>query len=263
MIDLRAPPARLIALSPHLAELVFAAGAGAQLAAVVSYSDYPQAATTLPTVGDAARIDLERVISLKPDLILSWRSGNPAAEVERLERRGFAVFVTEPRTLADIPRILRTIGVLAGTQAAAEVAAIHVESELARLRARYMKREPVRVFYEIWHYPLLTINNEHLINDIIELCGGVNVFAAAPVLTPSVSLEAVVAARPQVVLGGSSASTPQELKAQWERTRVRAFRDLPVLHVPPDLIQRQTPRVVEGARQVCEHLEQVRVNQRP
>jgi iron complex transport system substrate-binding protein len=178
--------------------------------------------------------------------------------VERLERRGFAVFMTEPRRLSDIPRVLRAIGALARTSSVAQAAAARVEGELATLRARYMTREPVRVFYEIWHYPLLTVNGEHLINDIIELCGGVNVFAAAPVLTPSVSKEAVVAARPQVVLGGGSASTPAGLRAQWQRSGVQVLRDLPVLHVPPDLIQRQTPRVVEGARLVCEHLEQVR-----
>ncbi len=258
VFDLPHPSTRIIVLSPHLAELVFAAGAGAQLAAVVSYSDYPQAAAALPTVGDAARIDLERVIALKPDLILGWRSGNPVSEVQRLEQRGFAVFMTEPRRLADIPRVLRAIGALAETSAVAQAAAARVDDELALLRARYMKREPVRVFYEIWHYPLLTINNEHLISDIITLCGGINVFAAAPVLTPSVSLEAVLAARPEVVLGGSSASTAHALKAQWQGARVQALRSLPVLHVPPDLIQRQTPRVVEGARQVCEHLEKVR-----
>lgn len=257
-VGLRAPPSRIVALSPHLAELVFAAGAGAQLAAVVRHSDYPQAAAALPSVGDASRVDLERVIALKPDLILGWQSGNPAGDLERLERLGFAVFVTEPRRLSDIPRLLRTIGALAGSSAVAEPAAAAFEHELAELRFRYSTRQPVRVFYEIWHRPLLTVSGGHLISDIVTLCGGRNVFADAAVLTPSVSLEAVLAAQPDVVVGGSSASTPEQLAAEWSNAPIRALRDLPVRYVAPDFIQRQTPRIMHGARTVCAHLQAVR-----
>lgn len=257
-ITMSAPATRIIALSPHLAEIVFAAGAGDRLAAVVRYSDYPAAAKRLPSVGDASRIDLERVLALSPDLILGWRSGNPPADVQRLQRLGFRVFMTEPRRIADIAQILRVVGALAGSSAVADAAATDLERALAELRAHYSKRKPVRVFYEIWHWPLLTINGSHLINDVVELCGGVNVFARAATLTPSVSLEAVVAARPDVILGGSSASTAQDLIAQWRRAPITALRHLPVRYVPPDLIQRQTPRIVEGARMVCAHLEQVR-----
>lgn len=257
-VDLPARPARIVALSPHLAEIVFAAGAGAQLAAVVRYSDYPEAAARLPRVGDASRIDLERVIALKPDLILGWKSGNPAADLERLERLGFALFVTEPARLSDIARLLRAVGVLAGTQADAASAAAVFESDLDLLRARYSVRTPVRVFYEIWHRPLLTVNRAHLISDVIALCGGYNVFADAAVLTPSVSLEAVLAARPQVILGGSSAIRPEALSSEWRQAPIAALRRLPVRYVPADLIQRQTPRIAQGARAVCEHLEEVR-----
>jgi iron complex transport system substrate-binding protein len=260
IVELRERPARIIALSPHLVEIVFAAGAGAQLAAVVRYSDYPQAATRLPQVGDASRVDLERVIALKPDLILGWHSGNPAGDLQRLERLGFPLFVTEPRRLPDIARLLRTVGALAGTEAAADAAASAFERDLESLRTRYSTREPVRVFYEIWHRPLLTVNGSHLISDVVVLCGGRNVFADAPVLTPSVSVEAVLAARPQVVLGGSSATRPEELASEWRRAPVAALRDLPVRYVAPDLIQRQTPRIAQGARAVCGYLEEVRVN---
>ena len=237
---------------------MFAAGAGAQLAAVVRYSDYPAAAARLPQVGDASRIDLERVIALKPDLILAWRTGNPAGDLERLERLGFRVFVTEPRRLSDIARLVRAVGALAGTQAAAEEAALEFERGLDALRARYGQAAPVRVFYEIWHRPLLTINGAHSISDVIRLCGGRNIFADAPVLTPSVSLEAILAGRPQVVLGGSSAIRADELEHEWRTASIAALRDLPVRYVPADLIQRQTPRIVQGARAVCAHLEEMR-----
>ena len=258
LVEVPAKPSRIVALSPHLTEIVYAAGAGAQLAAVVRYSDYPEAAARLPRVGDATRIDMEGIVALKPDLVLGWRSGNPLGDLERLERRGFPVFVTEPARLVDIARSVRTVGALAGTAPAAEHAAAAFERGLEALRLRYSQRAPVRVFYEIWHRPLLTVNRRHLISDVIALCGGVNVFAHGAVLTPSVSLEAVLAARPDVVLGGSSATRPEQFIAEWQRSAVAAVRELPVRYVPADVIQRQTPRIVEGARVVCEHLDEIR-----
>ena len=258
-VTLSAKPSRIIALSPHLAEIAHAAGAGGQLAAVVRFSDYPEAVKRLPQVGDASSFDAERIVSLKPDLLLGWQSGNPAHDLERLERLGFPLFVTEPRRLADIPRIVRAVGTLAGTGKVAEPAASALERELDTLRARYGKRRPVRVFYQIWHRPLLTVNGAHLISDVIALCGGRNVFADAPALTPTVSVEAVLAAKPEVILGGSSAMKPGDLEAEWRNAPVAMLRELPVRYVPPDVIQRQTPRIVQGARAICGHLEDVRV----
>lgn len=258
IVEVPVKPSRIVALSPHLVEIVYAAGAGGQLAAVVRFSDYPEAAARLPQVGDATRVDMERIVALEPDLILGWRSGNPQGDLERLERRGFRLFVTEPARLADIARIIRTVGTLAGTAQAAGESAAAFERALEALRMRYGERAAVRVFYEIWHRPLLTVNARHLISDVIALCGGVNVFANAAVLTPSVSLEAVLAARPEVVLGGSSATRPEQFISEWRSAPVAALRELPVRYVPPDLIQRQTPRIVNGARVICEHLEEIR-----
>jgi iron complex transport system substrate-binding protein len=251
-------PERIVALSPHLVEIAYAAGAGEQLAAAVRFSDYPPAARLLPQVGDAARIDMERMLAIKPDLVLGWRSGNPEGDLQRLSRRGMRVFVTEPRRLTDIARIVRLVGTLAQTQGVAEAAAVRFEAELARLRASYGGRSPVRVFYEIWHRPLITVNGAHVISDVIALCGGVNVFSDVAVLTPSVSLEAVLQARPQLILGGSSAMEEGDLAYEWRHARPTALRALPVHYVPPDLIQRQTPRLAQGARRVCEHIHEVR-----
>lgn len=257
-VDVSLNPVRIVALSPHLAEIVFAAGAGDKLAAVVRYSDYPQAAARLPQVGDASRLDIERILAIAPDLVLGWRSGNPAHDLTRIERMGFPLFVTEARRAADIPRLVRTVGALVGTQAVAEEAAAAFERELERLRLRYGAKATVRVFYEIWHRPLLTVNGQHLISDVITLCGGLNVFAEAPVLTPSVSVESVLAARPDVIVGGSSAMQPGDLESEWRAAPVAALRKVPVRYVPPDLIQRQTPRMIEGARAVCRHLDEIR-----
>ncbi len=258
-------PARtVVTLAPSIAELVHAAGAGARLVGVARYSDYPPEVKKVAQIGDSSRVDLERVLSLKPDLIVGWKTGNQAADIERLEQLGFRVFVIEPDTLAAIPRLLRMLGRLAGTETAASRAAQAFEDGVHALRARYGTRPAVRVFYEIWHMPLLTVNGSHMINDVIHLCGGSNIFAAVPALTPLVSLESVIAAHPQVVLGGSSATTPPEFAAQWQRyENFSGLRNVKAMYVDPDHIQRQTPRILQGARTVCEHLESVRANRRP
>jgi iron complex transport system substrate-binding protein len=259
-VVLPATARRIVALAPSITELVFAAGAGAKLIGAPRFSDFPAAAKALPQIGDASRIDLERVLSLKPDLVLAWKTGNHAADFERLEKLGFAVFVAEPGTLAAIPRLLRAMGLLAGSAPAAELAASGFERGIAALRARYGARSRVRVFYEIWHQPLMTVSGRHMISDVIELCGGSNVFSAAPTLTPIVSLESVIAARPEVVLGGSSATTRDEFVAPWTRDAGYAgLRNVRAMYVDPDYIQRQTPRILQGAQMVCEQLETVRL----
>ena len=259
VLRLSAPAVRIVALAPSITELVFAAGAGAQLAAVPRFSDYPAEAAALPQIGDASSIDAERVLSLRPDLVIAWKSGNRAADIARLERLGLKLVVIEPALLADVPRVLRMIGALAGTAAAAETAARAFDHGVQALASQSAGKTKVRVFYEIWHQPLMTINGHHMINDVIRLCGGENIFAGLPLLTPVVSLEDVIARKPQVVLGGGSAVSAEELSALWRaQSRLEGLRNLPALHVDPDAIQRQTPRVLNGARQVCAHLDSVR-----
>lgn len=257
-VTLAAPARRIVALSPHLAELAFAAGAGTRLVGAARHSDFPPAVRDLPQTGDAARVDFERIALLRPDLVLAWKSGNPAGDVARVEQLGFPVFVTEPARLADIPRLLRAIGELAGTRPAAEKAAAGFEREIAALRARHVLAPRVRVFYQIWHQPLLTVNGAHVISDVIALCGGDNVFADLAQLTPTVSLESVLAARPDVIIGGGSSGGEQEFAARWRASPVPALRELPAFYIDPDLIQRQTPRIVAGAKAVCRAMEEVR-----
>jgi len=257
-VTLVAPAQRIVALSPHLAELAFAAGAGSRLVGAARHSDFPPAVRDLPQTGDAARVDFERIALLKPDLVLAWSSGNPAGDLARVEQLGFAVFVTEPARLADVPRLLRAIGELAGTRPAAERAAAGFEREIATLRTRNAHAPRVRVFYQIWHKPLLTVNGAHVISDVIALCGGENVFADLSQLTPTISLESVLAARPEVILGGGSAGGEPEFAGWWRASAVPALRELPVRYIDPDLIQRQTPRIVKGAKAVCHALDEVR-----
>lgn len=260
-LRLVAPATRIISIAPHLTEIAFAAGVGARLIAVSEFSDYPPAAKRLPRVGDGARVDIERILTLKPDLVLAWKSGNQAGDIAKLERFGVRVWVTEATRLADIARLLRAVATLAGEVASGERAAQDFERALSELghhaSTRTAQQQRVRVFYEIWHQPLLTINGAHMISDAIALCGGINVFADVPVLTPAVSLEAVMAAGPHIVLGGGSANGTENFRAQWAGMPLAALRAIPAYYIPPDSIQRQSPRVIDGIRAICGHLDRI------
>jgi iron complex transport system substrate-binding protein len=257
-VALPRPAQRIVTLAPGLTELAYAAGAGGRLVGAARFSDFPAAARKITRVGDATRVDFERIVFLAPDLIVAWRSGNSAADVERLEQLGYPVYVSEPRRLEHIARSLRGLGALAGTAQEAEIAAAGFERAIEGLRRRHETASPVRVFYEMWRKPLMTVNGAHLISDVIALCGGINVFRDARPFTPTVSPEALLAARPEAVLGGSRPGGDEDYAQAWRTQAVTPLREVPAFYVDPDHIQRATPRVAEGAKAVCGALEQVR-----
>jgi iron complex transport system substrate-binding protein len=247
---------RVISLSPALTELVFAAGGGDRLVGVDSASDYPATARALPRVGDAAGIDLERIVGLRADLILSWLSGNKPADIARLRELAFPIFASEPRKLDDVPRTLRALGSLLGTQETAREQAAAFASRLTRLREGNAGKRTLSVFVEIWHQPLMTVNGEHLVSDVLRLCGARNVFAEQAALAGPVSVESVIAAQPEVIL---SATGFAEDSTSWNRfASVPAVRAGHVWAADPDGLTRATPRILEEAQRVCEHIAQAR-----
>ncbi len=256
---LEMPARRIVSLAPHITELLFAAGAGAAVVGVVAYSDYPPAAQPLPRVGGYDRLDLERILALQPDLVVAWKSGNISGPVQRLQALGVPVYYSEPRSLVDIPHDLIRFGQLAGTEAVAQQAAAEFQDGLQVLRARYAGARPVRVFYEIWHQPLMTVNGTHLISDVIRLCGGENIFADLSTLAPQVSVEAVLAADPEVIIASGMATEHPEWLDEWRAwPQLAAVRGGHLYVIPPDLIQRHTPRILQGAEQLCTRLGQAR-----
>jgi len=255
-ISLGRPAERIVTLAPHLAEIAFAAGAGAKLAGVSSFSRHPAEAERLPVVASHGRIDIERLIALRPDLVLAWRSGNSPLQIGRLERVGIRVFVTEVRTLADIPRIVRAVGALAGSMDVAEARAREFESEIEELRLRHARERRVAVFLEIWHRPMLTVNGAHLISDALRHCGGRNVFAAAKRLTPLVSREQVLDARPEAIVTSGFGS--EALEAWRGLGLVPAVRNRKIYAIDPDGLHAQGPHVLEGVRALCGRLELAR-----
>lgn len=257
-IRLARPAQRVITLGPHLTEQVFALGAGAQVVGVSRFSNFPEAAQRLPVVGDAVAIAHEQIATLRPDLILVWRTGFPERARVPLQALGVPVFESEIRSVPELARSLRTLGVLLGRAEAGQAEASRVERQWAQLQADYARRPPVRVFYQLWHQPLMTVNREHLISQAIGACGGVNVFGELPALTPTVSWEAAVQRNPELIAMAGAASDHPEL-GQWPRfAAVAAVRHQRYALIDGDLIGRMGPRFVQGARALCEAIDRAR-----
>jgi iron complex transport system substrate-binding protein len=260
-VTLALPAERIVSLAPHATELLFAAGAGSRLVGAVEWSDYPPEARAIPRVGSYVQPDLERIIALKPDLVVAWYSGNEPRVVERLRTLGYPVYVSELRDLEQVPAAIERLGRLAGTQAAADRAAADFRARRDKLRERYASAAPVSVFYQIWDKPLMTINGEHLISRVMELCGGRNVFAGLPTLTPHLNVERVIVADPQAIVASGMSDARPDWLSDWRRwPNLAAVKNEHLFFVPADLLQRPTPRVLEGAEMMCQALDQVRTD---
>ncbi len=256
-----APAQRIVSLAPHTTELLFAIGAGTRVVGVSAISNYPEAARSLPAISAGARLDIEQIVALRPDLAIGWQSGNSRADLERLEALGIPVFIAEPRRLEGLPETLIALGRIAGSEPGAEHAAHDFRARLAQLREQYRARPPVRVFLEIAAQPLITLNHRHLINDVLALCGGRNIFAASDLVAPNVSIEAVVIEDPDAILYSDALASEKEMRAWWrDRAGFAAARSGRVYAIPAEQTLRQTPRVLEGAKQVCETLDGVRAS---
>jgi iron complex transport system substrate-binding protein len=254
-VTLAHPARRIVSLAPHMTELLFAAGAGAHVVGTVEYSNYPPEARRIARIGDSAQLDLERIVALKPDLVVVWRDGNAQRQLEKLLHLGIPVFYNEPRRLPDIARSIEQLGRLAGTEAVAQPVARAFIARATELSRRYAGREPVRLFYQIWDQPLMTVNGEHLISDVIRMCGGQNVFAGLRPLTPQISTEAVLAVNPEVIGGATAEGGNAGNLDAWKRwPRLTAVARGNLFLIDSDIISRNTPRILDAAEQMCEQL---------
>ncbi|MGA2188007.1 MAG: cobalamin-binding protein [Steroidobacteraceae bacterium] len=254
-----APEPRIVSLSPHITELLFAAGAGARVVGVDDSSDYPPAALQLPRLGEAATLDIERLLSLKPTLVMLWETGTPPRRRIELERLKVRVISTEQRRLADIGDALLEFGRLAGTESTATQAAQRYRSELAALRVRYAGRPRLSVFYQVWDRPLYTLSGDHVVSEVMSLCGGDNVFAQLSTLAPAVDREAVLTRDPDVILIGATGADGARQTADWGRfAQLKAVQKHHIFMVNPSLIGRMAPRILDGVQEVCTALDQAR-----
>ena len=258
-VRLTQPARRIVSLSPHITENLFAIGAGNRVVGTVEFSNYPEEAKKIRQIGGYEKIDLEAVAALRPDLVVAWESGNSASHVAKLRAIGLPVVVTETRRIEDVPADLERLGALSGTSVAARAAAARFRDRLAALRARYAGQPKVGVFYQVWNQPLMTVGGGQIISDAIRLCGGENVFAALKPMAAAVTVEAVLAADPEAIVASGMGDARPEWLDEWRRwPALTAVARDNLFFVHPDHLQRHTPRILDGIERLCQHLETAR-----
>lgn len=258
-VRLTQPARRIVSLSPHITENLFAIGAGNRVVGTVEFSNYPEEAKKIRQIGGYEKIDLEAVAALRPDLVIAWASGNSASHVAKLRAIGLPVVVTETRRIEDVPADLERLGALSGTSVAARAAAARFRDRLAALRARYAGQPKVGVFYQVWNQPLMTVGGGQIISDAIRLCGGENVFAALKPMAAAVTVEAVLAADPEAIVASGMGDARPEWLDEWRRwPALTAVARDNLFFVHPDHLQRHTPRILDGIERLCQHLETAR-----
>jgi iron complex transport system substrate-binding protein len=256
-VTLQKPAQRVISLAPHVTELLFAAGGGSHVVGVVAYSDFPEEAKAVPQVGSNRELDLERIMALKPDLVVVWRHGSSERQIDMVRKLGVPLFHSEPRKLEDIPASLLKLGQLMGTEDAAGVVAARLNRQLAELRSRYARRPAVRSFYQVWDKPLYTLNGEHIVSDALRLCGGENIFAKLPVTAPVVSVEGVLQENPEAIF--ATAEKNYGGVSLWKPYgTLTAVRNGNLFTIDGNLLNRAGPRMIAGAAMLCEKLELAR-----
>lgn len=257
-VSLEAPAKRVISLSPGATELIFAAGGGSAVKGVVSYSDYPPTANTIPQVGSYNAVDIEKILELDPDLVVAWKSGNPPLQISKLKKLGLNVYVSEPRNFESITSTMHRLGVLLGTEKVANAAIEEFQSKLQSLKKRYAKEKskPKTVFIQIWNQPLMTINGDHLISKIVEFCSGQNIFHDIGSLTLNLDAETVLQKNPDVILVSRDGKLGEQWLSFWTQwSFVNAVKNNQLFTANPDYLVRHTPRIIHGIEQVCRALQ--------
>ncbi len=260
-VTLNRPAERIITLSPHTTELVYAIGAGSQIVATTRYSDYPKEAGNLPTVGDVQQLDIEKIISHHPDLIVLWPSGSASRQVDELMKAGIPIYRTHPRKLADIPVDMEKLGQLTGHPGEGSESARQWRDSLGKLRHQYSASQKIRVFYQVYDRPLYTIGGTQIIDEAVTVCGGQNIFHDIQALAPILSVETVLARNPDAIISTGGMSGENGL-ALWRRfPMLNATRTQSLYFLESDLISRPGPRMVQGIKLLCEKVEDARRKQ--
>lgn len=257
--SLEQPASRIIALTPHTTELLFSLGVGERIIATVEYADFPEQAKKIPLVGGYEGFNIEAIFSYQPDLVLYWPDGNPMREIERLKQLKLPLFAVNTNSFERVASDLIKLGQLTNTEAKAQQLADEFLAEIAKIRQENQAKTKLKVFYQVWHQPMLSQNKDSFISQIIELCGGENIFANLPVLSPQISVEAVLAANPDVILASGNNNKRPAWLDEWNRySMLNAVKNQHIYNTTPDWLHRPTLRLLNAAREVCELLDKAR-----
>ena len=259
-VTLTAPAERIISLAPHNTENLFSAGAGNKVVGVVEYSDYPPIAQKITSVGSHVEFNLEAILALEPDLIVAWRSGNNSGALQQIERFGIPVYYSEPRSFSDIVENIRELARLSGTEHLQDPDLDGILTEIESARGIYTHQAAISVFYQVWTDPLMTLNGDHLISRVLDVCGAQHLFAELPIIAPRISIEAVVDANPDVIATGMVDQKKPDMSIwdKWET--VSAVKNDHFVFVDSDVMHRHTLRMLRAVTGFCDQLNSIRAD---
>ncbi len=259
-VTVRDPPLRIVSLTPGATEMLFAAGAGEQVIATVEYSEEPPAARRIARIGDVAAVDMERLVTLRPDVVVAWPAGGNPAQREKIARLNIPVYEQQVVRLADLPVSVRRLGVLAGTATAAERAAHDIEARLAALTRTYGAGAGKRptVLLQVWNRPIYTVGGRHLMSDALAICGARNLFADLPEAGPVVDTEAVIGRDPDIIIAAAPPGEGAAWLADWRRfATLAAVRGGRLVVFEDQALSRLGPSVIDATEGLCRAIARV------
>lgn len=260
-LHLDRPARRIVSLAPHITETLFAAGAGKYIVGVVAYSDYPPEANKIKQIGNYKKLDIEAIAALRPDLVVAWGAGNDPQQIEQLKKLGLTVYIDDPRKIQDIADAIEEYGRMVDNMREAIEVAQEFRLRYRDIRRSYADRPKLRGFYQVWNKPLITVNGQHLISDVMSICGIENMYADMKQLVPRVSVESVIEKDPQIIIASGMGEARPEWLDDWRKWKdIQAVQYNNLFFIPPSIIQRHAPRVLDAAELLCEQAETARTN---
>lgn len=253
------PAQRIVALAPHIVESLFDIGAGDRIVATVDFADYPAQALNIPRVGGYYGIQIEKIIALNPDLVVVWQGGNKATDIEQLEKLGLPLLYSDGKNIEGVAEELIKLGKATGLEKSAAKVAQQYKDKLQQITTQYQGKKPVSVFYQLWSQPLMSINKNTWIHQLIEVCGGNNVFANSTTDYPQLSMENVIVAAPELIVIPTEKSDKPQPIVDWQKwPSIPAVANNHFVNVNADLIHRYSRRMLTGLEKMCEDIDKFR-----
>ncbi|UUO25571.1 cobalamin-binding protein [Colwellia sp. M166] len=244
---------RIIALAPHIVEMLFDIGAGEQIIAATEYANYPLAAQEIPRIGNSLRIQLERVIELQPDLIIAWQSGNPSDDLARIKQLGFNVVYSQPNTFDDVAKELRLFGKLSGHSEQAEQVASKFLADLAKIKQQYGQKKPLTGFYEVWSRPLTTIAKGSWPQQFLDICSISNPFYQSDARYPQVNIEQILQTHAEIIIQPLSENQADKEGYTWQKWPILpAVKHQQIIKLDADVVHRMTTRSLNALSDLCQ-----------
>lgn len=249
----------IIALSPHIVEMLYDIGAGEQIIGTTAFADYPEQAKNIPIIGNYLRLQIEKVITLQPDFIIAWKSGNPSDDLARLKQLGFNILYSQPNNFKDIAKEMREFGQLTGHQKQAEQQAKQLLIELESIKVKYKHKTPITVFYELWSRPLTTIAKNSWPQQFLTICQASNPFKQIATPFPQVNIEKVIQTPIQLIIQPLSVNQSDKKGFNWlDWPIIPAVKNKQIIQPNADAMHRMTMRSLKALKNLCKSIDDTR-----